>query len=192
MNGITAAIPDWVLRSAGISTDGSFDNNFLNKNYFVFTLTRIPNFERFVKEVTVPQMSYGELIQATTLNTDIKYPGGQMRFEPLTIRYAVDERFFTYKELYKWIQNISKIRSPHVVQEEAQTSDATLLILNSAYQAHQRITFKKLYPISLGPLEFSVEEPNSRPVIGSVTFNYTYFEVEDLAYNNQSRESEFI
>lgn len=192
MNGITAAIPDWVLRSAGISTDGSFDNNFLNKNYFVFTLTRIPNFERFVKEVTVPQMSYGELIQATTLNTDIKYPGGQMRFEPLTIRYAVDERFFTYKELYKWIENISKIRSPHVIQEEAQTSDATLLILNSAYQAHQRITFKKLYPISLGPLEFSVEEPNSRPVIGSVTFNYTYFEVEDLAYNNQSRESEFI
>ena len=192
MNGLTAAIPDWLLRSSGISTDGSFDNNFLGRNYFVFTITRIPNFERFVKTVTVPQFSFGELIQATTLNTDIRYPGGRTEFQPLQVTYGVDERFFTYMELYKWIQNISKIREPHVVQEEAQTADATLLILNSAYQAHKRITFKRIYPISLGPLEFSVEEPNSRPVIGTATFNYTYFEVEDLKYDFKARESEYI
>lgn len=176
------AIPvqDYIFQSSGISTDGSFDNNLLGRNYFQFAITRIPNFQRFVRSVTVPTITYAEIPQLTQLNTNIKYPGGELKFEPLSIEYVVDERFFTYMELYGWLETISKISDNSIIGPNLQTSDASLLIMNSAYRAQKKITFKGLYPISLGPLEFTSIEPSSGPIVASATFNYTYFEVEEL------------
>lgn len=176
MAGETAAIPDISYRSYGVTADGQ-DDNLLNRNYFRFTIQRIPNFERFVRSVLVPTFRFGELIQPTTLNIDIKLAGGSFQFLPLQIGYAVDERFLSYAELYKWITSIGMFNDPTTIEKEAYTSDATLFITNSAYVPQYRIVFKGLYPIALGDLDFTSAEPISSPMLSTVTFNYSKFEI---------------
>ena len=63
------------------------------------------------------------------------------------------------------------------------TSDATLLVTNSAYVPQYRIVFKDLYPIALGELDFTSAEPISSPLISNVTFNYTKFEIHNANGN---------
>tara|TARA_R110000824_G_scaffold206099_1_gene391060 strand:+ start:151 stop:735 length:585 start_codon:yes stop_codon:yes gene_type:complete len=187
MAGETASIPDITYRSYGLTAGGTGgldqDDNLLNRNYFRFTIQRIPNFERFVRSVLVPPFRFGELVQPTTLNLDIKLAGGSFSFLPLQVGFVLDERFYTYIEIYKWMTSIGMFDEPHTIEREAYTSDATLLVTNSAYIPQYRIVFKDLYPIALGELDFTSAEPISSPVISNVTFNYTKFEIHN-ANNN--------
>ena len=182
MTGLTAdglyTVPDINYRSYGVTYDGQ-DDNLMNRNYFRFTIQRIPNFERFVRGVICPPFRFGEIIQPTTLNIDIRRPGGSFIFEPLQIDYAVDERFLSYLELFKWITSIGMIEDPITIPKENYTSDATLFITNSAYVPTFRVVFKDLYPISLGELDFTSAEPISGPLLTRVVFNYTKFEIFD-------------
>ena len=184
MAGETASIynvPDITYRSYGVSSGGTAglgqDDNLLNRNYFRFTIQRIPNFERFVRSVMVPPFRFGEIIQPTTLNIDIKIAGGSFTFLPLQVGYVVDERFLSYIELYKWMSSLGMLENQTTIEKSAWTSDATLLITNSAYNPQYRIVFKDLYPIALGELDFTSAEPISSPLISNVTFNYTRFEI---------------
>tara|TARA_X000001388_G_C2219005_1_gene118459 strand:- start:294 stop:878 length:585 start_codon:yes stop_codon:yes gene_type:complete len=187
MAGETASIPDITYRSYGITSGGTAgllqDDNLLNRNYFRFTIQRIPNFERFVRSVLVPPFRFGELVQPTTLNLDIKLAGGSFEFLPLQVGFVLDERFYSYIELYNWITSIGMIENPTTIERKAFTSDATLLVTNSAYVPQYRIVFKDLYPIALGELDFTSAEPISSPLISNVTFNYTKFEIHNANGN---------
>jgi len=181
MAGETASIPDITYRSYGITSGGTAglpqDDNLLNRNYFRFTIQRIPNFERFVRSVLVPPFRFGELVQPTTLNLDIKIAGGDFTFLPLQVGFVLDERFLSYIELYNWMTSIGMFKHESMIEKNAVTSDATLLVTNSAYRPQYRIVFKDLYPIALGELDFTSAEPISSPLISNVTFNYTRFEI---------------
>lgn len=179
MTGDNFIIPDIDYRSYGVTYSGQ-DDNLMNRNYFRFTIQRIPNFERFVRSVMVPTFRFGELIQPTTLSKDIKLAGGSYEFQPLIVGFVLDERFLSYLELYKWMTSIGMFKTASTIEREAYTSDATLMITNSAYVPQYRMVFKGLYPIALGELDFTSAEPISSPLITSVTFNYTNFEIYNI------------
>ena len=175
-------VPDITYRSYGVTYDGQ-DDNLMNRNYFRFTLQRIPNFERFVRSATLPPFRFGEVIQPTTLGIDIRRPGGSYVFEPLRVDFAVDERFLSYLELFKWITSIGMFDEEQTIEKEAYTSSASLLITNSAYKTKYRAVFEGLYPIQLGELDFTSAEPIAGPLVSSVIFNYTRFQIFDAENN---------
>tara|TARA_R100000951_G_scaffold57143_1_gene48020 strand:- start:36109 stop:36684 length:576 start_codon:yes stop_codon:yes gene_type:complete len=189
MAGETSSIPDITYRSYGVTADGQ-DDNLLNRNYFKFTIQRIPNFERFVRSVMVPSFRFGQLTQPTTLNLDIKLAGGSFVFEPLQVGFAVDERFLTYAELYKWMTSIGMFTEERTIEKRSFTSDATLLVTNSSYIPKYRIVFKDVYPIALGELDFTSAEPISSALLSQVTFNYTNFEIYNA--NNTLCDNDLI
>jgi len=170
-------IPDITYQSYGVTYDGE-DDNLLNRNYFRFIVPRIPNFERFVRGVIVPPFRFGEYIQPTTLDIDIRIPGGSFVFQPLQVQFAVDERFLTYLELFKWMTSIGGYENnADIIPYKSQTSNASLLITNSAYKPQYQMIFKGLYPIQLGELDMTSAEPSSTAVITSVSFNFTNIEI---------------
>jgi len=125
----------------------------------------------------MPPFRFGELVQPTTLSTDLRIPGGSYVFSPLQVGFVVDERFLSYLELYKWITSIGMYKEASTIDKRAYTSDATLVVTNSAYQPKYRVVFKQLYPVALGELDFTSAEPISSPLQSSVTFNYSYIEI---------------
>lgn len=169
-------IPDIDYRSYGVTYNGE-DDNLMNRNYFRFTIQRVPNFERFVRSVLMPPIRFGELIQPTTLSTDLRIPGGSYEFSPLQIGFNVDERFLSYLEIYKWFTSIGMYKEASTIDRKAYTSDATLIVTNSAYQPKYKVVFKGLYPVAIGELDFTSAEPISSPLQSSVTFNFSYIEI---------------
>jgi len=174
-------VPDIEYRSYGVTYDGTQDNNFLNRNYFQLSIPRIPNFERFVQSVTVPQFSFSELTQPTTLGLAPAFPGSGYEFSPLVIGYAVDERFLNYQELYRWMESMAFLTNERSLNNRREsTSDITLSIKNSAYRETHRLVFVDAFPLILSPIEFTSLEPITAPITGTVTFGYSHFELHEV------------
>lgn len=173
-------VPDVEYRSYGVTYDGTQDNNFLNRNYFKLNLPRIPNFERFVQSVTLPQFSFSELNQPTTLGLAPAFPGSEYQFSPLLIGYAVDERFLNYQELFRWMESMAFLTNERSLDRKSFTSDITLSIMNSAYRESHRLVFIDAFPLVLSPLEFTSLEPITAPILGTVTFGYSHFELQEV------------
>jgi|DEB0MinimDraft_4_1074332.scaffolds.fasta_scaffold00074_8 hypothetical protein len=173
-------MPDIQYKSYGVTYDGQQDNNFLGRNYFQVEIPRIPNFGRFVQSVTLPQFSFSELTQPTTLGLAPAFPGSGYEFSPLIIGFGIDERFLGYQELFRWMESMAFLTDTTNLPRESHTSDITLSIKNSAYNEKVRIVFVDAFPTVISPLEFTSLEPSSSPLLGSVTFNYSNFEIVQI------------
>ena len=60
------------------------------------------------------------------------------------------------------------------------TSNATLLILNSAKNLKLSVAFSNLFPISLSPIDFSSTIVDPEPFQANCTFSYSHYNVEIL------------
>ena len=170
-------LPDIQYKSYGVTYDGLQENNFLGRNYFQLEIPRIPNFGRFVQSVTLPQFSFSQLEQPTTLGLAPAFPGSGYEFAPLVIGFGIDERFLSYQELFRWMESMAFLTDTHSIPQEAQVSDIILSIKNSAYNEKVKVIFKDAFPLTLSSLEFTSLEPSASPLIGSVTFSYSNFDI---------------
>ena len=162
------------------------NRSFLSNNKFEFVLRRVPNFTYYVQSVNLPSMTLG----STTVNTPftvVSIPGNQITFGQLTLSFMVDEDMRTWYELYDWIYQLGNPESFNkrgTLKDQddimnSVTSDATLYIKTNANNNNRKINFYGAYPTDLGGLDFS-STGSQDFLTASVTFNYTYYKLEDL------------
>lgn len=180
--------------SAGTSfstiTETITSTNYLKPNSFKFLVGRLPNVTYTCQSANLPQMTLGHAIQQTPF-VDISHPGDKVEFGDFNIRFLVNEDMSNYKELYDWIASIgvpasgtnwgqANTRASVFPDQDSRGSysDCSLIILNSNNNPVARISFQDAFPISLEGLEFDITSSGMEYFVGSATFRYKVFTIE--------------
>ena len=81
------------------------NKNMLSPTGFRFVLNRTPNVNYFTYSVPIPTLSLGE-IDVENPNVRVPNPGDKLRYEPLSIRFRVDEDLSNYLEIHNWLVSL--------------------------------------------------------------------------------------
>jgi hypothetical protein len=179
-------IPDSVKQylPGDFQTNSSFQpekTNFLTNNKFIFILNRCPNIAYFCQRANIPSVTHGVSIQNNPMAVQIQRPGTSVNLEDLQIGFAVDEQLKNWIEIFTWIKDITVYGTYiELLKENQKVSDASLLVLNSAYRPILNFKFYDVFPNFLSGLDFDTTLPDTDNIIASVNFSYNYFDVETL------------
>jgi hypothetical protein len=142
--------------------------NFLSPTGFKLVINRekFANTEYFCTSASLPSLSLG---QADVPLRQFKgYVPGDVTYDELSIRIAVDEDLVVYKEIHDWILRNRDTNNVEV-------NDATLLIMTSHVNVNKQIQFTNLFPTSIAALEFSSQNTDIEYFQIDVSFRYDYF-----------------
>lgn len=152
--------------------------NFLSHTGFRFTLAKIPNVTYFCQSANLPSVSIDLLQQPNPFNT-MPLGGRKMNFDPLEIRFKVDENLVNFIEIFDWLNSIA-IPDNFEQYDSLYRSDAVLTVLSSHKNPNVQIKFKDLFPISLSGLTFQSDADDIEYLEATVTFRYLSYEIIKL------------
>ena len=165
---------------------------YLKPNHFKFQIGKLPNVTYTCQSAHLPMMSLGEAIQPTPY-VDIPHPGDKLKWSDFSIRFLMNQDMSNYKELYDWLNSIGVSRSSTDYNSFAgkasvfaqndynnTLSDASLIIVDGSNNPVVKINFQDLFPISLEGLDFDVTSPGMEYFVGTATFRYKIFTIEQL------------
>ena len=148
-------------------------------NNFKFVMAKIPEIEYFCQSVNIPSMTMGEAIQPNPL-IDRPMPGDKMTFGELSIEFIVDEELRSYEALHNWMKSINTPETTNQYAGESSVySDAALIITTNSSNPLLEITFRDMFPTSLGDLNFTTGG-NADPLIGDVSFRFRTYEIRRI------------
>lgn len=160
--------------------------NFLSPLGYKFILSRAPNIEYFVQEVSLPGLNLGIAVQPSPFVT-IPQTGDRLEYEQLQVTFRVNEDMDNYLEIFNWMialgapENFTQynLKSPFEStnqQKDTTVSDITLSVLTSASNANVEFRLKDCFPINLSSIVMSSIGSDVDYVIATATFalrNYT-------------------
>ena len=156
------------------------NKNFLSPVGFRFLIQKLPTVNWFVQAVNLPGVSLGEASMPTPF-VDGAFPGEKLTYEPLTLRFKVDEDLKNWMELQNWMVGLGfpdnfgqyeDLVSNKTFGEKSIFSDATLVILNSNMNSNFEVVFKDAFPTSLSELAFDSTAADIDFITADVTFRY--------------------
>jgi hypothetical protein len=104
-----------------------------------------------------------------------------MNFEPLSFSFLINEDLGNWKEIFDWMKTFSinsEKYNPNIQADPRNyQADGTLVILNSNSRPQASVTFKNMFPISLGEIEFNSADTDISPQAATVTFRYDTYDV---------------
>lgn len=154
------------------------DFNLLQTNSFTFNLLRSKETTFRVTSCSVPAVSVPPAEDGYGGGTQY-FPGTFNEFDPVTLRFIVDEDLKNYEEIYRWItQQRYAIGSDYIPKDESDkllVSDGVLTTLTNNSRPNRAFYFKDMFPVELGSIDFDTTSGTTEPVTCSVTFRYSYF-----------------
>ena len=158
--------------------------NFLSPLGFRFVLSRSPEINYFVQNVTLPDMSIGAATMPTPF-TRVPLPGDKVTFGDLSITFKVDENMVNFQHIYDWIAGLAKLDSFNqytALQAGSSTGagivcDATLVVLTSAKNPNKQISFTNIFPTSLSGLTFDTTSGDVSYLQATVTFAIQKYQI---------------
>lgn len=170
--------------------------NFLSQNSFRFAIKRLPNINYFCQGVALPAVSIGAIESPTPL-ASIPRPGDRITYDPLVIKFRVDENLQNYLEIQKWIEGMGhpedlsqtsklarQIRNEQIGFRPLTAmvnfvSDGVLSILTSNKNMNKNVFFRDCFPTNLTELSFDSMNTTVEYLEASVTFRYRRYEIEE-------------
>ena len=179
--------------------------DYASPTQFKFSLLKLPKVEYFCTAVNIPGIELSGTSQATMLK-DIPLPGNKLTYEPLQMRFIVDENLENFQEIHGWLvglgyprdhtefQNLLASgtdrfpgRSTAVKTEPGKDknatadvggtySDATLTVLSSKNNAQVEIRFRDVYPTGLTGLQYDQQANDVDYLTATVSFNYLVYD----------------
>jgi hypothetical protein len=111
--------------------------------------------------------------------------GDRLTWDDLTLTIRSDEDLEAFSEIYNWMVAATKSAGFAGYQALANSddgvySDATLTILNSKKNSNKILTFRDMFPISLGAINMDVTPSDVSYSTFDVTFKYNIYTLESL------------
>lgn len=155
--------------------------NYLNPVEFRFTIQRLPATKFFVQGATVPSISSGYTEQMTPFKT-IYRPGDKVTFDDLTLTVIVDENLDSYIETWNWLTSLTKPENfeqyTNLIEGDGIYSDATLTLMSSGKNPNIEITFKDMFPTSVGSIPLNISTTTVDAPTVDLTFKYSSYTVK--------------
>ena len=179
---------------------GIENRNFLSPIGFEFRISKLRGVDFFCQSASIPAISMGVANQPTRLN-NIYQPGDELYYEPLYIKFLIDENMKNYYQVHDWIRRITTPvasqeftyntgddavddRIPNAARdrkdlakwgENQWRSDCSLFVLSSNYRPVAEFVFKDCFPISLSTVNFDSSVSDINYFTAEVSFRYNYF-----------------
>ena len=170
------------------------NRNFLSPIGFKFLVDKLPGAYFFCQSASIPAISMGYAEQPTVVNK-VYQPGDELAYEPLVVRFLIDENMKNYYQVHDWLRRITTPvtqaeftydRTHPTVNEfnvdydglynNNWQSDCELTVLSSNYQPVSEFLFRNCFPISLTTVNFDAASPDINYFTAEVTFRYDYFD----------------
>ena len=194
VNGTTGSIfnkdnylPSVTAGFVGLSLDGPQDVQPQNVNYLyqTFFQLQIPLFKGvnyFCQRVTLPGFGTSSAIERATRFANVKIPETKVTFDNLEVTFLVDKNLNNWREIQQWMKTIYLVKDHNSIlpNPKDHTSDANLILLNSAMNPNLHILFNNIFPVSLSGLEFDSSVTDFTPFTATVTFAYDTYEFVDI------------
>lgn len=126
----------------------------------------IPSIEMELSRVSTNQMSYGMM------------PGSKINYEPLRIRFIIDEEFKSYKELYQWIISVTDSRTFNSTAHLPGNRPLSMLVHILDNHKRKIVMTMKLndpFPYSIDEIEMGYIDEGNPALFGMVSFGYSSF-----------------
>jgi len=179
--------------------------DYASPTQFKFSILKLPKVEYFCTAINIPGIELTGASQATSLK-DIPIPGNKLNYEPLQMRFIVDENLENFQEIHGWLvglgyprdhtefQNLLASgtdrfpgRNTSVSSEPGKDkvatadtggtySDATLTVLSSKNNAQVEIRFRDVYPTGLTGLQYDQQAADVDYLTATVSFNYLVYD----------------
>ena len=163
--------------------------NMLSPTGFRFVLNRTPNINYFTYSAPIPTLSLGDYDQQTPF-VALPYPGDKLRFEPLSLRFRVDEDLVNYMEIHNWLislgypesfdQNAFKSGQALAFKNNDVYSDGSLIVMSSNQNPNLNINFEDMFPVSLTELTFDASLDDIQYLEATVTFRYKLYTIDRI------------
>ena len=176
---------------------GIENRNFLSPIGFKFAVNKLRGVDFFCQSASIPAVSMGAWEQGTRINK-VYQPGDELYYEPLYLKFLVDENMKNYYQVHDWIREITTpysarefgydrgtLRSINKDKREKNIyvngnndwlSDASLYILSSNYRPVAEFIFRDCFPLSLTTLNFDASVPDVNYFTAEVKIRYNYFD----------------
>ena len=170
--------------------------NYLSPVNFDLLVEKLPKTRYSCVGATLPGISFTEAIHATPLAIQSYLPGDRIEFDPLVVRFIVDEDMKNYQEIFNWIMQLGPGHNTDDFRElvgsvktttglfdnrsgdmKAMYSDVTLVINTSSNNPNMYFSFEDCFPTSLGSIEFATDQAEVEYSICDLTLRYTLFKV---------------
>lgn len=168
--------------------------NPLSPTGFMLSIQKLPGVSFFAQEVTLPSVDLPAIDVNTPLSR-LSISGEILSYGDLTINFLIDEEMKNYTAIYNWLKGLGfpkdHTQYTEFIEQQKNSnnaytksenlvsfSDGTLAILGSNNAPVKSFTFVDLHPTSLSSLQFVANAQDVTYLIGTVTFRYTYFEIE--------------
>jgi len=189
--------------------------DYASPTQFKFSILKLPKVEYFCTSVNIPGIELSGTSQGTMLK-DIPLPGNKLTYEPLQMRFIVDENLENFQEIHGWLvglgfprdhtefQNLLASgtdrfpgRSTAVNNEPGKDrnatadvggtySDATLTVLSSKNNAQVEIRFRDVYPTGLTGLQYDQQAADVDYLTATVSFNYLVYDFANVGSSTTS------
>ena len=176
---------------------GIENRNFLSPIGFKFAVNKLRGVDFFCQSASIPAVSMGAWEQGTRINK-VYQPGDELYYEPLYLKFLVDENMKNYYQVHDWIREITTPYSAREFGYDRGTlrsinkgtrdqniyvngnndwlSDASLYILSSNYRPVAEFIFRDCFPLSLTTLNFDASVPDVNYFTAEVKIRYNYFD----------------
>ncbi len=172
------------------------NRNLLSPNGFIFSINKMRTVDFFCQSASIPAMTMEGVQQGTRFNK-VWHPGDEITYEPLALRFLVDENLKNYYQVHDWMRGIATPKSSKEFYFDRGTkqsqnpvpttdnflgtdnqwvSDCSLFILSSNYQPVAEFVFRDAFPISLSTLAFDTAVADIQFFTAEVYLRYTYFD----------------
>jgi hypothetical protein len=183
------------MATANWQSDQPTNLNYLSPVNFDLQINKLPKTKYFCTGVTLPGVNFSEALHSTTLAINSYLPGDKIEFDPLTIKFVVDEDMKNYQEIFNWIMALgpgndtedfrdlvgSTKNATNVFSNasfENMYSDATIIVNTSSNNANIEFAFQDCFPTSLGAIEFASDSAGLEYATCDLTMRYTLFKVK--------------
>lgn len=171
------------------------NNNFLQGAQFLLGFTRLPYMNWFCTAANFPGISVPHATQDTRY-VSAPVPGSKLVYEPLEIKFIVDEQMLAYTTIVDWIKGYSlpedpsqyasltmqqRVQLSRSIANKPQYSDAMLTVYTNKNNPTLQLKFHECFPESLGSVEFATDISAETVIQVKAVFRYTYWEINRLA-----------
>ena len=166
------------------------NDNFLSLIGWNLILLRAPHIEFYVQEASIPALSLPEV---ESPNPFVKFPlaGDHIDYGTLEVQIRMDENLEGYQELHTWITGLGfpKNFEQHkeltdadrdALRADGVYSDLSLTMLTSLKNPNVQFNFRDASPTSMSGWEMSNTLEDVMFADCTVTFQYSYFDIEVL------------
>lgn len=118
----------------------------------------------------------------------VAIPGDNLEYEELSVTFLVDESLNNWREIYNWMRGLAPT---HINGDNQHTtlsasdfglvSDGNLILMTNTGNPNITVSFKDLFPYSLGAISMNSSSTSIDPISCTASFRYTRF---DLTVND--------